>query len=279
MHLPRSLIAKNANLHSKKKLYSDNKKFTNTFNSICKKHGIYNLTFRSCKFADENGKITLVEHDSIIGNMRSSILVIKAKSLTDSDTIYDIVEIERKVRERKNKLEEQKKEEIKNTIPETLENKEEKNSDLNEIYKEFFSRKIEELKKENPNLKMNQYQKLINEDWRRFRREHEKEETFTRNKYHRNFMADLKSKFDLGKRLNFKYLELRMETADAVIVDTEVYEIKFSGQTERYFIIIGDLQMKRELINQIDPSYGSEKVIEEQIDLVERLKTNEIEKK
>lgn len=278
MHLPRSLIAKNNNLHSKKKLLSDQKKFTNTFNSICKKHGIYNLTFRNCKFADDNGKVTLVEHDSIIGNMRSSVLIIKAKNLIDSDTVYDIVEIERKVRERKNKLEEQKKEEIKNTIPETVENQEEKKSDLNEIYKEFFSRKMEQLRKENPNLKMNQYQKLINEDWRRFRREHEKEETLTRNKYHRNFMSDLKSKFDLGNRLNFKYLELRMETADAIIVDTEVFEIKIPGQKERYFIIIGDLQMKRELINQIDPSYGSEKVIEEQLDFVERLKANESEK-
>lgn len=97
-----------------------------------------------------------------------------------------------------------------------------------------------------------------------------------RNKFYRNFMKDLKGKFSLEKQDKFKFLEVRAETTDMVIVNAEIYKIGMPVNTKvSYFIVIGDLQLKTGLIKQIDPNYNMASVLKEQNDFLERIKAKE----
>jgi chromosome segregation ATPase len=73
----------------------------NSLKTICKKHQVGNLTFKSCKFATADGKVTYVDHKNILSNMKCGVMLIKTSSADESkDAIYDIVKIENEKKER-----------------------------------------------------------------------------------------------------------------------------------------------------------------------------------
>ena len=97
-----------------------------------------------------------------------------------------------------------------------------------------------------------------------------------RNKYFRNFMKDIRTKFTLEPRTEIKYVEVKAETTAMIIDNAGVYKINLPFKTnDTYFLIIGDLQLKSGLIRQIDPAYKADKVIKEQSEFLERIKAKE----
>ena len=107
-NLPRNARARNANGHRKKAATKEINRSTKELDTICDKHKIGVLTFRSCKLASEDGKVTFVENEFVRGNMKSGIVVLRAGSVHLSDSVYDVVEIKKNKLERdeKNKQEE-----------------------------------------------------------------------------------------------------------------------------------------------------------------------------
>ena len=96
------------------------------------------------------------------------------------------------------------------------------------------------------------------------------------NKYHRNFMKDLRSKFILEQKDKFKYVEVKAETTDMVIDNSRVYQITMPPKTTNvYLLIVGDLELKSKLLRQIDPNYKSEQVFDDHSEFLERIKAKE----
>ncbi len=97
-----------------------------------------------------------------------------------------------------------------------------------------------------------------------------------KNKYYRNFMKDIKSKFSLKLRPENNYFEVKAETTDMIIEHSVVYEIVMVPPTkETYLLVIGDLQMKSSYLRQIDPQYKMDAVLKEQTEFMERIKAKE----
>jgi len=90
------------------------------------------------------------------------------------------------------------------------------------------------------------------------------------NKFFRNFMKDIKEKFKLEFKDNYEFCELRKDATDMVIENVNVYKINISTK-EMYFLIIGELQMKRGLIKQIDPTYETDRVIDDHNSFMEKI--------
>jgi hypothetical protein len=101
------------------------------------------------------------------------------------------------------------------------------------------------------------------------------------NKYYRNFMKDLRSKFTLIEQTDYRYFEVKSNQTDMVIDGARVYKLAMPECTDNtkgkgtYFLILGDLTMKSGLIKQIDPSYHADKVIKSQNEFLERIKAKE----
>ncbi len=103
MPLPRHLSARNRNSHIRNAKERDLKK-TSELDTICERHQIGDLSFRSCKFSDAEGRVTFIEHDHVRGNMRMGVLIVKAKELMPSaDVVYDLVKLEKEKKERDEK--------------------------------------------------------------------------------------------------------------------------------------------------------------------------------
>lgn len=101
MPLPRNVTARNKNTHTKNAKNRDHVKKTSELDTICDKHQIGNLSFRSCKFASAEGNVTFIEHECVRGNMKLGALIIRAKELLpSSDVIYDLVRLEKEKLER-----------------------------------------------------------------------------------------------------------------------------------------------------------------------------------
>ncbi|BCS83417.1 hypothetical protein QLL95_gp0706 [Cotonvirus japonicus] len=104
----------------------------------------------------------------------------------------------------------------------------------------------------------------------------QKKHTRERNKYYRNFMRDFKSKFSIKLQPDYNFFEGKVETTDMIIENSIVYEIDMNvNQKTKYFLVVGDLQLKSGLLRQIDPMYKSESVVEEQNEFIERIKAKE----
>lgn len=89
-------------------------------------------------------------------------------------------------------------------------------------------------------------------------------------------MKDLKAKFVLKEKSEFKYFEVKLDSTDMVVDNAKVYEIVMpTNSKETYFLVMGDLVKKRDLIRQIDPAYKSENVMRDQMDFLERIKAKE----
>lgn len=361
--LPRNKIAKNAVIHKKSAGREANRRVAELDN-ICEKHKISGLTFRSCKFADSEGNVTYVDHEKIKANMKSGIMIIRANSIdlskTDDD-VYDLVKIEKEKKERdeKKKLEEMEKARVEierlqstNTIDNLPEGDEQhKNMLMNLMKNEDSVESLEEKylpptefsnHKDNPemdrivNIGMEEFAKLMDKDEETLvesdtennltedkktlvesennltddEEKIEESETKTNkkinkknisskekkqkaikqmqeqlqrkeqlkegNKYFRNFMKDIRSKFVLREIPDYKYFEVKAQITDMVIDNVKTYELIMPDSIkEKYLLLLGDLQMKSGLIKQIDPSYGGDKVLQEQSDFLNRIKAKE----
>ncbi|AFX92814.1 hypothetical protein CE11_00788 [Megavirus courdo11] len=61
-----------------------------------------------------------------------------------------------------------------------------------------------------------------------------------------------------------------------VIIDSQVYEIMISEKSQdKYFLVIGDLQVKSGVIRRLDPGYKFENILREQTDFLDRIKAKE----
>lgn len=301
--LPRNVRAKNANTRKKYGAAKEAQRKAGELSSICEKHNVGELSLTSCKYATEEGLVSFIEHKRIRGNMRAGIMVIKASAITPaSDLIYDVVEvikIKQKKDEEKRKEEEEKartelerlqKADAMDTLPEGGEkheemvkkltegvdhemgiiNQESVDQDTKEILsddmgdeekksgkKSIKEKKEEAIKQANKQLA----QKLQNEG---------------KNKHHRNFMKDLRSKFNLIPISDAKYFEVKMESSSMIIEDATVHKLIMpSNVTDTYLLIIGDLQMKTAVLRKIDPTYGTDKLLQDRTDFLERIKAKE----
>lgn len=363
MPIPRNARAKNANTH-KRTAYRIGLKKATELDDLCEKHRVGTLEFRSCKLATEDGDVTFINHDTIKGNMKSGIMIVKAEAIIPApDSVYDIVEIARNKKEKDDKKKEKELKEaqeelekikasedrLKENIEQETTNKEpnekpaneqildkllnkegipteeEKTNDLlneldDEIDVEISSDTTTVEKSSNQTVAINEIpseqndqidqtdnsdtandvnniievsdsttksktqrkkEKMLNEKREKALKQlqeqlAQKEKEKEGNKYYRNFMRDLKSKFALVEQPEFRYFEAKVESADMVIDHARVYKISMPDNVkESYLLVIGDLTMKSGLIRQIDPTYRGDKVVKEQSDFLERIMAKE----
>lgn len=249
MPLSRSQQARNTHRHSVITTKKETSQLLNELDSICDKHKVGNLTFKSCKLATSEGDISLINHTSLKGNMRAGVLLIQISSIEPSTEIYDLVKIMKdKIDRDVEKYQQENSKDIPGeAIPEAI-------PEATEKHKEILSKLNQD-----PRSQINE-QPANNAE-------------IKRNKFYRNFMKDIKSKFNLSHQQQFKYLEVRVNTEDMVIENTIVYSITIPKET--YMLVVGDLQVKSGLIRRIDPSYNIESVIEEQTEFMERIREKE----
>jgi hypothetical protein len=97
-----------------------------------------------------------------------------------------------------------------------------------------------------------------------------------RNKFYRNFMKDLRSKFKLSEVPDTKYFEVKMESTPMIIEDAKVYNLEMPENTPySYLLVVGDLQMKSAVLRQIDPAYQSDIIMRDQMDFLERIRAKD----
>jgi NACalpha-BTF3-like transcription factor len=92
-----------------------------------------------------------------------------------------------------------------------------------------------------------------------------------RNKYFRRFTTIIKKKFRCEFVEEYKYVEVKVDNTPMVVDDAEVYIIDMPSDTKKYYLVVGDLQLKRDFLHKIDPTYGSESVLEEQHDFMNKM--------
>ena len=341
MPIPRNQLAKNRNKHSKNPAAKDISKKISELDTICERHKIGKLTFKSCKLSTVDGIVTFIDYEEIKGNMRASTMVIKVNSMTEQpNVVYDIVQLKKDKNERDQKKQQEGIEKAKPEIErlkkamantdaidgsdqhkkllEKLVNEDNVTAELNdkidvEVESTTEEKKdstneptepaIEELSvdgpteiiKEEPTDTLKEINGSGQSDAKKAKRKKlakvKREKALKQmndilmqkankkgegNKYHRNFMKDLRSKFILEQKDKFKYVEAKAETTDMVIDNARIYQITMPSKTTNvYLLIVGDLELKSKLLRQIDPNYKSEQVFDDHSEFLERIKAKE----
>lgn len=335
--LPRNALARNAQSHRRKDAINVANKSTKDLIAICDKHKVGELVFKDCKFASEKGDVAFIEHDVIRGNMRSGIILVKAKSICPSyNTLYDVVDIQNKKKERDQQKQNEELQSIKaeierlnetpdsvldknvehqkilNQLVEDIDNNKFDNSDCdhefvnecdNECDNEYDDKYdhecdqcehhcrdpacdhshehvTESKKKLDYEAKKRMYAKIKRDKAIRQMQEElaKKADAKEGNKFYRNFMKDIKSKFSIEEQADYFYFEVKSNVTDMVITKAKVYKIILPStkkMNELYMLIVGDLQMKSDLIRQIDPLYKNENIAKHQNDFLDRIRAIE----
>lgn len=301
INLPRNVRARNINSHHKKNQTQNVTQSKKNLLNICEKHKIGNITFRSCKFASEEGKTTHVEYGDIKGNMRASIIIVTVTNMVQSDDIYDIVSIHKNKIERDEKRKQEEMEKIK-LERENMVQLETKNDDemddhnklldqLNtEINQNDTPETFDQETKIDPNC-TNTFQETKSEPTGRtiknkrnkavkqLQNEIPKNSSKEGNRFYRNFIRDIKSKFTLVENKEFCFFEVKSISAEMIITNAKVYQINISNQPtntkEIYLLVKGDLQMKYDVISRIDPSYKNNNTLRDQDDFLERIRNQD----
>lgn len=225
--------------------------------SLCTDHNVKPLELRNCMLINEYGKITNVNINTVVlVNMRASVIVLKYVDYVENDDdLYDLYKIayDKKIREEYNK---------KNKEYESLKNNGliDENDEGNNDEKGENNEEINEEKEVN-NEEVNE-EKEVNNEKKEVNDEEKKPKEIKRNKYHNNFMKNLKEKF--GKNIallpEYKYVEVKKDNSSFVIEHSKVYTI--INKDTKYMLIVGDLNLKRDVIRSIDSSYGTDKLKE-----------------
>lgn len=92
------------------------------------------------------------------------------------------------------------------------------------------------------------------------------------NSHHRNALKDLAAKFPLYQDIAYRYLEVKVNRTQMVIDKVGVFYLEVSS-TDRYMLVIGDLQMKSSLIKQIDPNYGAEDALKGHTEFADQVRS------
>jgi len=111
--LPRTRVLANKNLTKNARLSkSDLRKDRIALDTVCDKHNIKELTFRSVRFVTADGVITTVDHNMIRGNVNNGIFFIESPSqVALLDQTYDIVTIKKEkiLKDRQKQIDKQNK--------------------------------------------------------------------------------------------------------------------------------------------------------------------------
>lgn len=288
--LPRNIIARRAKLQKKYGTTREVNKKIIELDSICNKHNVGNLSLTFCKYSDEEGNVTFIEQEHVRGNMRFGILIVKAKSMNAAkDLIYDVVQVARAKTERDEKKKEgedektkEELERLQNDNPDPLPEGNAKHHDMvNELTsqaaksKEILQQMEEPLEKETEKetkmtMEKNKFIKQMNNQ------SAQKAQKTDGNRFYRSFMKDLRSKFSLIPIEGVKYFEVKMESTAMLIENATVYKLVMPASTpDIYILVVGDLQMKSQVLRRIDPAYGADRVFQEHSDFLERIKAQE----
>lgn len=243
MPITRKDLAKGYNTRKKFQIIKNINKQANELIYICEKHKITKLTFRDCKYSDFNGKVNILSINEVKGNLRYGIFILKSDLCKESEILYDLVDIENKKKER----------EI------------QKRKDDEEMAKS----ELEKLQSKIPN------NEIIKHDIEEIVNNEKIQENVKENKYIRTLIKDLKKKFILEKIQNIKYIELTVETCPMVIENPRVYIIN----NKNFYLILGDMMTKSNIIKQIDPAYKVDELFDAQNEFMERIKVVEDSKK
>lgn len=317
--LPRNVRARKAKIQKKYGAVKESNKKLAELDTICDKHKIGALSLSSCKYANEEGKVTFIEQDQIRGNMRYGLMLVKATTMgTVGDAVYDVVEVIKIKREK----DEKKKEDEDNKARAEFERLQKDNVNISDILPEGGEKHQEMVKKLTEQAEVNkEVEKLmdnINADAsepttgeiipeegtinteteplvetkkskKKLARE-KKEQAIEQmkrqlaekanqdqgNRHYRNFMKDLRARFNLQPMADVRYFEVKMEATAMIIENATVYKLTMPASTsETYLLVLGDLQMKSQLLRRIDPAYGSDKILQDRSDFLERIKTQE----
>lgn len=306
MPLSRNSIARNMNIHNRIKTL-DIVKTKRKLESIMEKHGIFELPFCDCKIVNNDGIIFNVKFEKIRGNLRSGVFIINAKSICQiENVIYDLVEIGNKKNKKKDINNDKNASTVKDDIelsdipdpsvissieenydstdnPETVESSQNKQKNCVEILTGGNdTSKKDNLEKDNISQEKNKTKN---------NKMNEKKENAIRkmqnalgkklaniekgNKYLRKTVKDIKSNYKLEK-WDYKYFEVKVETSYMVIENVQLYRILIPNNIDFvHLLIIGELQMKNELIKRIDPTHQMEKIFGEQNDIIGKIIENE----
>lgn len=189
---------------------------------IYEKHKIEKLTFEDRSYIiEENGRITDIINNNIIGNMRSGVLIIDMLRYEENNKYYDLFEIE--IAKLKREYEAQQKD-----FDKTQE-------ELTKLKKEFLSNNET---KEKPKEEKKEKPQDINK-------------SFVGNRFRKRFMDDMK-KIKLEELEHIKYFEIIKNITSMSIVEPKVYLF------DNYLLILGDLELKTQVIKRIDPNYNVE---------------------
>ncbi len=275
MPISRNQIARNKKYHQKNEHVAQISRKTSILANICQKHKIGEFSFKNCRFAGIDGKITWIDHEFIKGNIKHGIMIVKATSMQESNNdIYDLVKIANDKFERDSA---KKQEEVEKSLREIERLREEDSKQNNpniveetqpeiKINTEQSSKKKK--KKEEKTAKTIR-SKAVNQLREQMSNDMKKPDG---NKFYRNFMKDMRAKFTLIDQPSYYYFEVKSDATDMVVDGVKTYRIDIPGKSnDIYLLLIGDLQIKRGLIKQIDPAYQSDQTMEEQNDFLKRI--------
>lgn len=94
--------------------------------------------------------------------------------------------------------------------------------------------------------------------------DNDNETLFKGNRYYRRFMSDLESKFRL-ELTDYKYFEIKSGTSFMAIENPMIYSVSINDNLSTcYYLVVGDLITKFNLMTKIDPTYGVEMYDESQ---------------
>jgi hypothetical protein len=96
------------------------------------------------------------------------------------------------------------------------------------------------------------------------------------NKYHRKFLKDITNRFAMDQYIQYKYLELKVDSSYMIIENPGVFRLNVTTDSV-YIMIVGDLQLKRDVLKQIDPNYGAMDVLKDQEEFMQQIQTNEVQ--
>ena len=277
--------------------------------TLYSKHSINEFTVcKSARLVTHDGTITDIKYNKLVGNMRSSVLVFKSAELipTQSTDIHDLVQIKADKKARDKKKYETDMAETKDRmdilhatdskfIPDGTNPAEtdEVHTHIMDMLKlnEETVEKVEPIATEIPDPESTISPSISDPDKTLIDISINAEpvpatlpKKIAGNKYHRHFITDLHSKHKLQQYSQFAYLEIKVDASFMVIETPGVFKIRVtpglcSGANrstvthiDHDILIVGDLQMKSDVIKQIDPNYGAIDVLREQEKFMNQIK-------
>ena len=310
--LSKPSVPRNKLLKKKADPDRDTRQQVELLKSICTEHSLGDLSLTNCLFATESGEQIILENTVVWGNMRASAIVIAVKNIDEISELYDVVDLKNKKRERDQKKKEAddaaaaaELERIKNAdlpvenpghqailkLINEKDNAEAAGTETAEDTKQEAEQTEPAELAEQPEptdmvetdpVEQSEEKTLTRGQRKRIRalrsmnEELQKKAKMAHNKYHRNFMTKLTSKFTITPIREYFYFESKMNITKMIISDAHAYRISMPENTpHQYFLVTGDLQIKSKVMTEIDPSYDAKSQQTEYEDFMKRVEEKE----